>query len=372
MRYFFASLLVFVAAIGGGYCFSLFAEQMERHSLLSNAIPVQTPIDDAKENEAPDAGFRIVVNLASRILTLYENGIKTRLYPVAVGKEWTPTPTGRFVVEEKQEDPAWADPKREEIVVPPGENNPLGTRWMGIGGYYGIHGTNAPSSIGDYMSNGCIRMFDEDAQELFSIVPTGARVEIIYQRIVVEKQADGTVVFYCYPDGYGWQEVGVKDAMEALRGYGVQDFADPDVIAAYIEASAGEPLLIAKSYPVRTSGVGDTKETDGAEGANGTDLNFFAVQEGEDIYLPAIPLFHAFQMHWEWNAEQQTITTGRRVVPGAQKGAGIYLKAEHLEKALHLGGELTEAGQFELTMGKLKPQKGTAEQVPPRQSHDLT
>ncbi|MBO4853157.1 MAG: hypothetical protein J5477_05965, partial [Schwartzia sp.] len=196
------------------------------------------------------------------------------------------------------------------------------------------------------------------------IVPTGSRVEIIYQRIVVEKQADATVVLYCYPDGYGWQEVGVKDAMEALRGFGVQDFADPEAIAAHIEASAGEPLPIAKSYPVRTSGVGDTKEPDGAEKTNradGTELNFFAVQEGEDIYLPAVPLFHSFQMQWEWNAEKQTITTGRRVVPGVQKGAGIYLKAEHLEKALHLGGGLTETGQFELTMGRLKPHKGNDE-----------
>ncbi len=340
MRYLLIGLLIFAAAIGGGYCFSVFAEQMEIRFLLANPIPAEAPKIEAEEPEpTPDTGFRIVINLASRSLTLYENDVKTRLYPVAVGKEWTPTPTGRFIVEEKQEDPAWGDPHGEKAAVPPGEDNPLGTRWMGIGGYYGIHGTNAPSSIGDYMSNGCIRMFDEDARELFSIVPTGTFVEIVYQRIIVDKQSDGTVDLYCYPDGYGWQEVSVKDALEALYPYGVQDFVEPEELAAHIEVSDGEPLSIAKSYPVRTSD---------------TDLNFFAVQDGEETYLPVAPLFHAFQLPWDWNEEKQTITSGYRVVPGIQKGAGLYIRAEDLEKAVHLGGAMNEAGQFQLTAPKPK------------------
>ena len=339
MRYVLISLLIFLTAIGGGYAFSVFAEELESRFLLANPVPAAPPQHEPDESETTGTGFRIVINLASRRLALYENGIQTKLYPVAVGKEWTPTPTGRFVVEEKQEDPAWADPKREETVVPPGEDNPLGTRWMGIGGYYGIHGTNAPSSIGDYMSNGCIRMFDEDAQELFSIVPTGTPVEIVYQRVVVEKQADGTVSLYCYPDGYGWQGLDVKDALNALSRYGVQDFAEPESLAAHIETSDGAPLPIAKSYPVRT---------------NGTDLNFFAVQDGEEIYLPAAPLFHAFHLPWEWDAEKQTIKSGYRVVSGFPKGEGVYLKADGLEKALHLSGERNETGQFELTAPKKK------------------
>lgn len=332
MRYVLVSLLVFLTAIGGGYAFSLFAEEMESRFLLAHPVPAQPPPETVEKEETP-TGFRIVVNLASRSLALYENGTKTRLYPVAVGKEWTPTPTGRFVVEEKQEDPAWADPKQEEIVVPPGEDNPLGTRWMGIGGYYGIHGTNAPSSIGDYMSNGCIRMFDEDAQELFSLVPTGTPVEIVYQRLVVEKQSDGTVNLYCYPDGYGWQEIDSHDAAKALSPCGVQDFAAPETLAAHIATSDGAPHPIAKSYPVRT---------------NGADLNFFAVQDGEDVYLPATPLFHALQTEWEWNAETREIKIGRRAMPAAEIGAGVYVTAADLEKALYIDGRLTEDGHFEL------------------------
>ena len=338
MRYFLIALLFFATAIGGGYAFAIFSEQMENlEQRLANPRPAELPPESEEEDEPTGTGFRIVINLASRSLTLYENGIKTRLYPVAVGKEWTPTPTGRFIVEDKQEDPSWADPRGEKAAVPPGEDNPLGTRWMGIGGYYGIHGTNAPSSIGDYMSNGCIRMFDEDARELFSIVPTGTFVEIVYQRVVADRNPDGTVSLYCYPDGYDWQEVDVKDATEALQAYGVQDFANPEAIAAHIEASAGEPLPIAKSFPVWTNGAGKTN------------LNFFAVREDEDILLPAAPLFHAFQTNWEWNEDKQEIKVGRRTLPALRKGANIYFSADYLEKALRLVGSVNAEGQFELS-----------------------
>lgn len=352
MRYLLIGLIAFITALGVGYHFALYTEEAANRPSLSPTFSSKTSEvqaensntemssgEPAGENGTPDTGFRIVVNLASRGLALYENGIRTRLYPVAVGKEWTPTPTGHFVVEEKQEDPAWASPRNEEFVVPPGEDNPLGTRWMGIGGYYGIHGTNAPWAIGDYISNGCIRMYDEDAQELFSIVPTGTPVEIVYQRIIADRQADGTVNLYCYPDGYEWQDVGVKDVTEALQSYGVQDFANPEAIAALIEASDGEPHFIAQSFPVCSEGI---------------NLGFFAVQTDGDIYLPAVPLFDAFQTKWDWNAAKQEIVVKHRAVSGIQKGTEIFLKADQLEKALRLNGIVNDAGQFDLTDMKKK------------------
>lgn len=352
MKYLAVGFIAFIIAISVGYHFALYAEESETQASLSPSFfSESSQVKDAnpdteassgksnRENETSDTGFRIVVNLASRRLALYENGIRTRLYPVAVGKEWTPTPTGHFIVEEKQEDPAWASPRNEEFVLPPGEDNPLGTRWMGIGGYYGIHGTNAPWAIGDYISNGCIRMYDEDAQELFSIVPTGTPVEIIYQRIVADRQADGTINLYCYPDGYEWQDVGKKDALEALQPYGVLDFVNSEAIAAHIEASEGTPLFIAKSFPVWSEGI---------------NLGFFAVQANGDIYLPAVPLFAAFQTKWEWNAEKQEIVAKHRTVPGVQQGSSIYLTADQLENALRLNGNVNDAGQFEVTDWKKK------------------
>jgi lipoprotein-anchoring transpeptidase ErfK/SrfK len=67
--------------------------------------------------------------------------------------------------------------------VGPGKNNPLGTRWMGLGYKgYGIHGTNVPSSIGKAASHGCIRMRQHDVEELFALVDVGTTVELHGER----------------------------------------------------------------------------------------------------------------------------------------------------------------------------------------------
>jgi lipoprotein-anchoring transpeptidase ErfK/SrfK len=63
--------------------------------------------------------------------------------------------------------------------VAPGKNNPIGTRWMGLSkDGYGIHGTNAPASIGHAASHGCIRMRQQDLEELFDLIPVGTAVKI--------------------------------------------------------------------------------------------------------------------------------------------------------------------------------------------------
>ncbi|NLI11828.1 L,D-transpeptidase family protein [Pelotomaculum propionicicum] len=112
------------------------------------------------------SGSHILVNLYTRRLAYFEGDRQVNLYPVGVGKAATPTPTGSYVVVVK-------------IVQPGGM---LGTRWMGLsipGGNYGIHGTNNPSSIGGYVSNGCIRMYNHDVEALFPKVSIGTPVEII-------------------------------------------------------------------------------------------------------------------------------------------------------------------------------------------------
>lgn len=108
----------------------------------------------------------IVINIRNHSLTLYRNGTIFKIYPVAVGKESTPTPKGTFRIKNKALNPG----------------GPFGARWMGLsatGGSYGIHGTNNPSSIGKNVSNGCIRMHNKDVIELFPLVPVGTAVKII-------------------------------------------------------------------------------------------------------------------------------------------------------------------------------------------------
>lgn len=111
---------------------------------------------------------RIVIELNTRTLFLYEGDALIKSYPVAIGKPSTPTPTGYYHIVNK-------------IMHPGGA---LGTRWLGLsipstGGAYGIHGTSNPSSIGKMISNGCIRMYNHDVEELYAQVGVGTPVQIV-------------------------------------------------------------------------------------------------------------------------------------------------------------------------------------------------
>lgn len=110
--------------------------------------------------------YTITINTNARTLTLFKNGKVQRVYPVAVGKPSTPTPKGTFNIINK--------------AVNPG--GPYGIRWLGLNapkGNYGIHGTNNPSSIGKGISNGCIRMHNNNVLELSNIVSIGTLVKIV-------------------------------------------------------------------------------------------------------------------------------------------------------------------------------------------------
>jgi lipoprotein-anchoring transpeptidase ErfK/SrfK len=107
--------------------------------------------------------YSIVVNLSKRQLTLYRDGAVAGSYPVGVGKMLTPTPTGTYYVANKRPNPG----------------GPFGVMWMGLSfPHYGIHGTNDPSSIGHYVSHGCIRMQNSDVMELARLIPLGTPVKI--------------------------------------------------------------------------------------------------------------------------------------------------------------------------------------------------
>ncbi|KIL74439.1 L,D-transpeptidase family protein [Bacillus badius] len=107
--------------------------------------------------------YSIRVSLSQRQLTLLHHGTVQKVYPVGVGKMLTKTPTGDFVIINKAPNPG----------------GPFGTMWMSLSKKsYGIHGTNKPSSIGKFVSKGCIRMYNRDVEELARIVPIGTPVQI--------------------------------------------------------------------------------------------------------------------------------------------------------------------------------------------------
>lgn len=131
---------------------------------------------DVSAEERRQAPMRIVVSIPDRKLVLFEGDAVKKIYDVAVGKASTPTPEGEFHIINHVPNPTYYG---TGVVVAPGKNNPLGTRWMGLSVKgYGIHGTNVPSSIGKAASHGCIRMRKQDLEELFEMVNVGVTVEL--------------------------------------------------------------------------------------------------------------------------------------------------------------------------------------------------
>ncbi len=125
----------------------------------------------------------VVVDLSELKLYLYKDGELAKTYRVATGAPEFPTPTGTFAVTSKVMDPTWYPPDSEWAKdaepIPPGIENPLGTRWIGTSApAVGIHGTPDSGSIGTYASHGCIRMYISDVEELFEKVAVGMPVLI--------------------------------------------------------------------------------------------------------------------------------------------------------------------------------------------------
>lgn len=135
----------------------------------------------------------IVINIPEYRLTLYNDDQPIKTYDIAVGTAYEQTPLGSFKVFYKEKLPTWTPgPKFEDRTpVPPGPDNPLGTRWMEFHPTYGIHGTNKGWDIQYPVSGGCIRMHDKDAQELYELVDIGTPVTIVYETILLEERVDG-------------------------------------------------------------------------------------------------------------------------------------------------------------------------------------
>ena len=131
-----------------------------------------------------DFGSVVVIRRGSKTLTLFDGREQVRVFRVATGLPQYPTPLGRFEITDKQYNPWWYPPASDWAEglepVPPGPDNPLGTRWMGLSAWsVGIHGTPSPASVGYSASHGCIRMYVPEAEWLFERVELGTTVFIV-------------------------------------------------------------------------------------------------------------------------------------------------------------------------------------------------
>ncbi|UWZ85580.1 L,D-transpeptidase [Occallatibacter riparius] len=189
---------------------------------------------------AQDATKRvIVVSLEDRKLALVEDGKVTKVYPVAVGKPSTPSPVGTFTIERRVANPVY---QHDGKTVQPGPGNPVGTRWMGLSVRgYGIHGTNAPKSIGKAASHGCIRMAKANLEELFALVQVGDTVELIGER------NDETAQLFGTDEGPSPAQQPVLTAQAPV--------AAPAIAATTAPASADTTVQIAKAMTATAGGT---------------------------------------------------------------------------------------------------------------------
>ena len=140
-----------------------------------------------------------------------------------------------------------------------------------IGGNNCLHGTNRPDSVGHYVSNGCVRMVEADVEKVFDKVEVGTEVQIMYNRLVIDKTFDGRVAYYIYPDGYDMQNLTVDFVKQGLKGYGIADFITDEAVAKSIELCNGQPNYVAAPVNIMF---------------NGKKLNYKAVNYKNLIYVP--------------------------------------------------------------------------------------
>jgi lipoprotein-anchoring transpeptidase ErfK/SrfK len=122
----------------------------------------------------------VLVSIPDPKLAVLENGEVLARFSVSVGATVSPSPRGEFEIVSRVANPTYY---HNGVVIPPGKSNPVGTRWLGLNAKgYGIHGTNAPSSIGHAASHGCIRLRNRDMEKLFTLLRIGDAVEIRGER----------------------------------------------------------------------------------------------------------------------------------------------------------------------------------------------
>ena len=318
---------------------------------IKDVSPVKSmPVAEEKEAKgtlpAPlkeeAVSYKIVINIPARSLGLYKNNERFRLYPVGLGKISTPTPVGYFSVLTKEENPTWVDPGDSRNTIPSGASNPLGYRWMQVWGNYGIHGTNRPESIGNFVSNGCIRMRETDVEEVYDYVSVGTPVEIMYQRVVIDKIKDNMIVYYIYPDGYGYQPLDVEVVTKWLAGYGVEKFEADEDIEKKIRLADGQPTYVARAYSLSI---------------NGKNLNDKAIIKDDIVYLPVEKIAEQTKVALTWDSDSATLTSPYGKAIGYDKKNTLFFNAEDASVLFHLEGGFSKKGIYELSTIKSKTEE---------------
>lgn len=159
-------------------CDGIIGSETSKYLMDENNTPFDSIPDTLKH------GYSMIINKNTRILTVYLDGKVYKKYPISSGASPSYTPEGKFTIISKLVNPTWISTKTGQVIPGGTPQNPLGRRWLGLsidgGSMYGIHGTTSPWSIGTDSSLGCIRMFNNNVEELFNLIPINCPIWIGY------------------------------------------------------------------------------------------------------------------------------------------------------------------------------------------------
>jgi L,D-transpeptidase ErfK/SrfK len=246
--------------------------------------PVVLPTQYVLPN-VPKVG--VVLNIATKRLFYFPEAVdgeqqQVLTYPIGIGRVGWETPLGETKVVSKARDPHWwvpASVRREHAemgdplpsVVPPGPDNPLGTRVLKLDmpGYL-IHGTNQPYGVGMRVSHGCVRLYPENIELLYALVSVGEPVMIINEPYQIGQQ-DGVLYFEAHTPLKD-DVVSPEERLQALLDVQVDASGQPlnnhleEHVKSLAELASGLPVSVvmydADEYVARASVVRNTVEMD--------------------------------------------------------------------------------------------------------------
>jgi L,D-transpeptidase ErfK/SrfK len=208
----------------------------------------------------------LVVNIPEMRLFFYRRGrepgtTEVFTYPVGLGRDDWRTPTGSFHVSGKTVNPQWNIPEsiRKEHIEERGDyrtfipggapDNPLGNRRLELTlPMYRIHGTDIPWGVGMQVSHGCVRLYPEDIERLFAIVPVGTPGQFSYQTAKIGRK-DGVLYAEVHDDIYGKHPAMFRETMSMLESRGLAGEVDQKLLEHGIADAGGLPFQISPGAP---------------------------------------------------------------------------------------------------------------------------
>lgn len=218
----------------------------------------------------PDAQREgIVINIASKRLYYFlppdeDGALAVLTHPIGIGREGAETPLGETTVTAKGRDPVWfptASIRREYAAegnplpaqVPPGPDNPLGRHVLKLGmPSYLIHGTNRPAGVGMRVSHGCVRLFPENIEHLYSLAPVGTKVTIVNQPYLLAWD-NGQLLLEAHAplvddDNDRYAEL-LEQLEQAAADSGLAAWVDHARVRDIVELASGMPLPLLETAP---------------------------------------------------------------------------------------------------------------------------